>query len=103
MQTLINWTKNPIVVADENGERVTLKPSEGKPVAGDFINHPWVKKGRLEISSSEEREASGGAEVDEELAALREQFKSIFGKPPHKNAGKAKLRQEIEKWREEQD
>ncbi|HED6269634.1 hypothetical protein [Enterobacter cloacae] len=103
MQTLINWTKSPVVVADENGDRITIKPGEGKPVAGDFKNHPWVKKRRLEISSPEERETSGGDDVDEELEALREQFTNIFGKPPHKKAGKAKLRQEIEKWREEQD
>lgn len=103
MQTLINWTKSPVVVVDENGDRITIKPGQGKPVAGDFQNHPWVQKDRLEISSSEVREASGGAEVDEELETLREQYKNIFGKPPHKNAGKAKLRQEIEKWREEQD
>ena len=91
------------MVVDENGDRITLKPGEGKPVAGDFKNHPWVKKRRLEISSFEEREEPGGDEVDEELVALRVQFESIFGKPPHKNSGKAKLRQEIEKWREEQD
>ncbi|MDZ7320746.1 hypothetical protein N4G41_03765 [Kosakonia sacchari] len=103
MQTLINWTKNPIVVADENGDRITIKPGEGKPVAGDFKNHPWVKKRRLEIYSSEVSESSGDAETDEELEVLRAQFKNIFGKPPHKNAGKAKLRQEIDKWREEQD
>ena len=103
MQTLINWSKSPLVVVDENGDRITLKPGEGKPVAGDFKNHPWVKKRRLEISSAEERESPGSDEVDEELVALRAQFESIFGKPPHKNSGKAKLRQEIEKWREEQD
>ncbi|EQC2550878.1 hypothetical protein ACY3NT_002730 [Enterobacter sichuanensis] len=103
MQTLINWSKSPLVVIDENGDRITIKPGQGKPVAGDFQNHPWVKKDHLEISSSEVREESGSDEVDEELVALRAQFESIFGKPPHKNSGKAKLRQEIEKWREEQD
>ncbi|EOL9120173.1 hypothetical protein ACM93F_001076 [Enterobacter ludwigii] len=103
MQTLINWSRSPLVIVDENGDRITIKPKEGKPVAGEFKNHPWVKKRRLEIASAEEREDSGGAEVDEELNALRAQFESIFGKPPHKNSGKAKLRQEIDKWREGAD
>ena len=88
------------MVVDENGDRITLKPGEGKPVVGDFKNHPWVKKRRLEISSSEEREESGD---DAELEALRQQFHNIFGKKPHGNASADTLRQQIEKWREEQD
>ncbi|MDH6632521.1 UNVERIFIED_ORG: hypothetical protein M2355_001812 [Lelliottia amnigena] len=100
MQTLINWTKNPLVVVDGNGDRITIKPGEGKSVSGDFKNHPWVKKSRLEIVSQEDREESG---YDAELEALRQQFQNIFGKKPHGNASADTLRQQIEKWREEQD
>ncbi|RTQ01293.1 hypothetical protein EKN38_13030 [Enterobacter sp. WCHEn045836] len=102
MQTLINWTKSPIVVVDDGGRRITLQPGQGKPVAGDFSDHPWVKNNRLEVAEAKVASAHTG-EADEELETLRQQFENIFGKPPHKNAGKAKLRQEIEKWRDGAD
>lgn len=102
MQTLINWTKNPIVVADENGDRITIKPGQGKSVEGDFKNHPWVKKGRIEITTQDENKSEGGGS-DPELEMLREQFRNIFGKNPHGNASAETLRQKIEQWREEQD
>lgn len=102
MQTLINWTKSPIVVVDDNGRRITLKPGQGRDVSGDFSDHPWVKTNRLEVTQAKGIPDHVG-EVDEELETLRQQFGNIFGKPPHKNAGKAKLRQEIDKWRENAD
>lgn len=90
------------MVVDDSGRRITLKPGQGVDVSGDFSDHPWVKKKRLEVTQAKVIPDHAG-EADEELETLREQFKNIFGKPPHKKAGKAKLRQEIEKWREEQD
>lgn len=102
MQMLINWTTSPIVVVDEEGGRITLRPGDGKPVSGDFSDHPWVKKGRIEVTQGAGPEPGGDA-ADNELETLRQQYRNIFGKPPHKNAGKAKLRQEIEKWREGAD
>ncbi|MEY8709499.1 hypothetical protein [Mangrovibacter phragmitis] len=102
MQTLINWTKNPVVVVDENGDRITIRPGEGKPVAGNFEHHPWVKKRRLEITRTGGDGTDSTGENDE-LAELRQQYQNIFGKKPHGNASAETLRQQIEKWRDEQD
>lgn len=102
MQTLINWTKNPIVVVDENGDRITIKPGQGKPVEGEFKNHPWVKKRRLEIAESDEIASESGGD-DQERELLRQQYRSIFGSEPHGNSSAKTLRQKIEEWRDSQD
>lgn len=101
MQTIINWTKSPVVVVDENGDRITIPAGKEKPVAGDFSRHPWVLKRRLEVNQNDDQ--GDIADDDDELEALRQQYQNIFNKKPHKNAKADTLRQKIEEWREGQD
>ncbi|MGP2977756.1 hypothetical protein ACTVLL_11485 [Serratia nevei] len=103
MQTLINWTKSPIVVVDENGDRITIPAGQERSVNGNFSRHPWVKEGRLEVTKGKDANDRREGESDDELDMLRSQYTGIFGKKPHSNAGKEKLRKEIDKWRSQQD
>lgn len=103
MQTIINWTKSPVVVADEDGKRITIPAGQGRPVKGDFSNHPWVKKRRLEVSQSSDESLDAVEGDDQELDELRTVFYNIFGKKAHKNAKAETLRQKIDEWREGQE
>lgn len=96
MPELINWTRSPLVVAGEDGKRVTIEPGQSKPVNGDFSNHPWVKKGRLEIVGTK---SIGQDEDEDELERLRIQYQNIFGKPPHKNSGAESIQKKIDEWK----
>jgi len=98
MQTIINWTKSPIVVEDENGNRITIPAGKERPVAGDFSNHPWVLNRRLEVTQDNKDHFTDGDDV--ELEELRQQYQNIFNKKPHKNAKADTLRQKIDEWRE---
>ena len=99
MQTIINWTKSPIVVEDENGDRITIPAGKERPVAGDFSNHPWVLNHRLTVTTQDYGEYVDDGD-DIELEELRQQYQNIFNKKPHKNAKADTLRQKIEEWRE---
>ncbi|MGN7971765.1 hypothetical protein [Serratia sp. 22264] len=41
MQTLINWTKSPIVVVDENGDRITIPAGQERSVNGNFNRYAF--------------------------------------------------------------
>ncbi|MBZ7262480.1 hypothetical protein FMK81_13285 [Klebsiella oxytoca] len=124
MPELINWTNSPLVIQGSDGQRVTIPPGKSRHVEGDFSDHPWVKKSRLEIvkgkgSSAPETTAlvddlglDGDSKVNDgkdgdtgqnvaaaELEKLRTQYQNITGKKAHHNASAATLRQKIDDWR----
>lgn len=104
MPTIINFTSQPKVLVCSSGKRVTIPAGKGTFVEGDFTAHPWVVKGWLEIAKDNaETGPQNNTEADPELVTLREQYLAIFGKKAHPRSGKEKLREEIEKWRQESD
>ena len=109
MPELINWTRSPLVVTGEDGKRITIEPGKSKPVNGNFSNHPWVKKGRLEIVGSRDsghvqtEGDEGGASSSEDPERLRLQYQNIFGKPPHKNAAAATIQKKIDEWKSQSE
>lgn len=97
MQTIINYSRRPVVVVETDGTRKTIKPRSSIKFNGDLRHHPWVKSGKLEIGTAEQIEG------DDDLDAVRVRYQNIFGKKPHGNASKEKLLQEIEEWRNQPD
>lgn len=99
MPELINWTHSPLVVTGEDGKRITIAPGESKSVNGDFSDHPWVKRGRIEIAGMKTADKDG----DDDLERLRIQYQNIFGKPVHKNAGAEAIRKKIDEWKSQSE
>ncbi len=100
MQTIINWTNSPIVLADDDDKRITLAPGSSKPFNGDLTDHPWVKKGYLEIGEPGKGDGQGD---DDDIEALRQRYQNIFGEKPHANTSKATLLKKIEEWQSQAD
>lgn len=101
MQTIINWTKSPVVLTDDDDKRLTLLPGKSLSFNGDMTGHPWVEKGFLEIGSSG---ASGQDEEDDEnIEAIRQRYQNIFGEKPHANTSKSTLLKKIEEWQNQGD
>lgn len=105
MQTVINMTRNPIVVADDSGKRHVIKPRGSIEIDADLSNHRWVKAEKLAIGVVNQKSGSedDSPEGADELAKLRLQFQNIFGEKPHGNLSAETLRKKIEEWQNQGD
>jgi hypothetical protein len=101
MQTIINWTKSPIVLTDDDDKRITLFPGKSLSFNGELSDHPWVKKGYLEIGSSSAVHPE--EEDSEDIEAIRQRYQNIFGEKPHANTSQSTLLKKIEDWQNQAD
>ncbi|TNV22835.1 hypothetical protein FH968_01975 [Buttiauxella sp. B2] len=106
MQTIINWTKSPVVLTDDDEKRITLRPGKSLSFNGDLTEHPWVKNGYLEIGGTGMKDTGGvGGQHDDEddIDAVRLRYQNIFGEKPHANTSKATLLKKIDEWQHQAD